>query len=170
MQGITESTARASPTNSHFNYTKLLSVFSEYANSANCMDGKSFVKLAKDTGLLDRKLTTTEVDIVFAKVKAKFERKITFDQFMHGLELLAEKKRVEPKVVRDKVSASKGPILNGTRTLSVKLHDDKSCYTGIYARGGPKIKDKPREINLDGDLCDRNNSTIDGRKKPTKNH
>ena len=43
------------------------------------MDGKSFVKLAKDTGLVDRKLTTTEVDIIFAKVKAKFERKITFD-------------------------------------------------------------------------------------------
>ena len=131
------------------------------------MDGKSFVKLAKDTGIVDRKLTTTDVDIVFAKVKAKFERKITFDQFMHGLEMLAEKKRVEVKAIRDKVASSKGPILNGTRTLSVKLHDDKSCYTGIYARGGPKVRDNPRVIKLEGDLCDRSNSTFDGRK-PTK--
>ena len=83
---------------------------------------------------------------------------------MRGLELLAKKKRVEPKAIRDRIAASKGPILNGTRTLSVKLHDDKSCYTGIYARGGPKIKDKPREINLNGELCDRSNSTFDGRK------
>ena len=64
MQGITESTVQASPTNSHFNYTKLLSVFSEYANGGNCMDGKSFVKLAKDTGLLDRKLTIVKKRIV----------------------------------------------------------------------------------------------------------
>ena len=66
--------------------------------------------------------------------------------------------------MRDKVASSKGPILNGTRTMSVKLHDDKSCYTGIYARGGPKVRDNPRVIKLEGDLCDRSNSTFDGRK------
>ena len=43
------------------------------------MDGKSFAKLAKDTKLLDRKLTVTEVDLTFAKVKAKFDRRISFE-------------------------------------------------------------------------------------------
>ena len=56
------------------------------------MDGKSFAKLAKDTKILDKRLTITDVDLTFAKVKAKADRRISFDQFVHGLELLAEKK------------------------------------------------------------------------------
>lgn len=43
------------------------------------MEGKSLVKLAKDTGLLDSKsLTATDVDLIFAKVKTKGAKKITF--------------------------------------------------------------------------------------------
>lgn len=33
------------------------------------MDGKTFAKLAKDCHLLDKKLTSTDVDLSFAKVK-----------------------------------------------------------------------------------------------------
>lgn len=42
------------------------------------MDGKTFAKLTKDCGLLDKKLTPTDVDLIFAKVKDKTARKITF--------------------------------------------------------------------------------------------
>ncbi len=42
------------------------------------MDGKTFAKFAKDAKILDKKLTTTDVDLTFAKVKAKAERKISF--------------------------------------------------------------------------------------------
>ena len=53
------------------------------------------------------------------------------------------------------ILASKGPKLKGTKTRSVRLFDDKSLYTGIYGRGGAKIRDEPRVINLDGDLVTR---------------
>jgi hypothetical protein len=43
------------------------------------MDGKTFAKFAKDCGILDKKLTTTDIDLTFAKVKAKDARKINFD-------------------------------------------------------------------------------------------
>lgn len=33
------------------------------------MDGKTFAKVSKDCHLLDKKLTTTDVDLIFAKVK-----------------------------------------------------------------------------------------------------
>jgi len=33
------------------------------------MDGKTFAKFAKDTAILDKKLTATDVDLIFAKVK-----------------------------------------------------------------------------------------------------
>jgi len=42
------------------------------------MDGKTFAKLAKDCKILDKKLTATDIDLVFAKVKTKELRKIDF--------------------------------------------------------------------------------------------
>jgi hypothetical protein len=53
------------------------------------MEGKQFAKLVKDTGLLDKKLTTTDVDLIFAKIKDKAARKITYPEFEMGLDLLA---------------------------------------------------------------------------------
>lgn len=42
------------------------------------MDGKTFAKLAKDCKVLDKKLTATDIDLIFAKSKTSAERKITF--------------------------------------------------------------------------------------------
>jgi len=43
------------------------------------MEGKTLAKVAKDCKLLDKKLTATDIDLIFAKVKAKAERRITFE-------------------------------------------------------------------------------------------
>jgi hypothetical protein len=58
----------------------LQQVFTSFAGGQT-MDGKSFAKLAKDCKLLDKKLTATDIDLYFAKIKDKTERKITFAQF-----------------------------------------------------------------------------------------
>lgn len=58
------------------------------------MDGKVFAKMAKDCKLLDKKLTNTDVDLIFAKVKDKAARKITFAQFKEGVKLMADKKKI----------------------------------------------------------------------------
>lgn len=42
------------------------------------MDGKTFAKMAKDTKILDKHLTATDIDLIFAKVKDKAARKINF--------------------------------------------------------------------------------------------
>ena len=34
-----------------------------------------------------------------------------------------------------------GPILKGTKVDDVRLHDDKTLYTGVYAHGGPSTVD-----------------------------
>lgn len=65
------------------------------------MEGKSFAKMAKDCGLLDKKCTATDIDLIFAKVKDKTERRITFPQFEAGLALIAEKKGVSVDQVRE---------------------------------------------------------------------
>ena len=42
------------------------------------MDGKTFAKMAKDCKILDKKLTATDIDLIFAKVKDKTARRITY--------------------------------------------------------------------------------------------
>lgn len=68
------------------------------------MDGKSLAKLAKDCKLIDnKKLSATDVDLAFAKVKAKTERRITFDQFVQAIQLFADKKQVDISALKDKI-------------------------------------------------------------------
>jgi hypothetical protein len=56
------------------------------------MEGKAFAKLCKDNKLLCKAVTPTDVDLIFAKVKAKGQRKINFEEFIKGLDLIAAKK------------------------------------------------------------------------------
>ncbi|MEQ2245634.1 Tubulin polymerization-promoting protein member 3 [Ilyodon furcidens] len=57
------------------------------------MNGKNFAKICKDCQIIDGKnVTTTDVDIVFSKVKAKSARVITFEQFNQALIELAPKR------------------------------------------------------------------------------
>ncbi|GLD60775.1 tubulin polymerization-promoting protein family member 3-like isoform X1 [Lates japonicus] len=57
------------------------------------MNGKNFAKLCKDCHVTDGKnVTTTDVDIVFSKVKAKSARVITFEQFNQAMTELAPKR------------------------------------------------------------------------------
>jgi hypothetical protein len=115
----------------------LQQVFASYNGTNKTMEGKSFAKLAKDTKILDKKVTATDIDLIFAKVKDKAERKITFEQFQKGLELIAEKKGVSVDQLHESILSVGGPQFSGTQAEKVKFHDDKSLYTGVYAQGGP---------------------------------
>lgn len=67
------------------------------------MEGKVFAKMAKDCKLIDKNCTATDIDLIFAKVKDKSERRITFAQFENGLTHIAEKKKVSLDDVKGKV-------------------------------------------------------------------
>lgn len=82
---------------------------------------------------------------------------------MTALCYCAEKKQVGEDAVISKVAASKGPVLKGTRAEKVALHDDKSLYTGVYAKGGPTNVDTDKYRHLD-QLLDRSDADVRGRK------
>lgn len=86
--------------------------------------------------MLTAKFTRTDADLIFAKVKGKGARKITFSQFEKALEEVAKRKGVETSEIISAVQSSTGPQYRGTQADSVKWHDDKSLYTGVYAHGG----------------------------------
>jgi hypothetical protein len=142
---------------------QLQKTFNDYCGAGQTtMDGKGFAKLAKDTKLLDKKLTTTDVDLAFSKIKERTARRITFDQFLAGLALFAEKKQVGVDAVYAKVGASQGPVLRGTQAEAVRFHDDKDQYTGVHAHGGPSTVDNPNQT-LEG-LLDRSDADVRGVK------
>lgn len=145
----------------------LRGVFDKFADKVGELDGRSFVKLCKDAKLVDKNFTTTDVDLIFARVKPKGGRKINFSTFENfALPEVAKKKKVEVTEIVDKITACEGPSLNNvTRTDSVRFHDDKSTYTGVHAHGGPTTVDRGRNMVSDiSEIADRSSCDVRGVK------
>ena len=142
----------------------LQSVYVKFCGVKAEMDGKTFAKVAKDTKLLDKKLTTTDVDLIFAKIKDKTLRTITFDQFKKGVESFASKKGITFDDCVNLILSINGPQFAGTKADYVKFHDDKALYTGVHANGGPDIGGGGKITDL-SQLADRSGADVRGVKK-----
>jgi hypothetical protein len=141
-------------------------VFNSFSAGKAEMSNKEWLKVNKDCGLLDKKYTTTDVDINFSKIKTKTSKNISFQQFVDGLKLASEKKGLDFEKLKEMVCSSSGPIFKGTKADFVKFHDDKSLYTGVYANGGPtNVDTKNGKISDISQLCDRTSANVRGVKK-----
>ena len=130
------------------------------------MSNKEWLKVNKDCGLIDKKYTSTDVDLNFSKVKTKASKNLTYEQFVEGLKHAAEKKGVDFDKIKEQVCHSSGPVFKGTKADYVKFHDDKNLYTGVYAKGGPtNVDSKGGQISDISQLCDRSGADIRGIKK-----
>jgi len=136
-------------------------------NSAGQIDNNMFSKLCKECGIVNKQVTTTDVDITFAKVKPKGLRKLDWAGFNEALALLAQKrfpsanKETSLSQLKALISSSKGPQANATKADFVKFHDDKSTYTGVYAKGGPTNVDNTITLS---NLLDRSSADARGVK------
>lgn len=139
-------------------------IFKSFTGGKAEMANKEFAKLNKDCHLIDRKYTSTDVDLVFTKVKDKTAKVINFSQFSKAIELIAQKKGVDATVVTEAICKTGGPTFTGTKTDYVKFHDDKNLYTGVYAQGGPTNVDKANVKDI-SNLCDRTGADVRGVKK-----
>ncbi|PNH01808.1 hypothetical protein TSOC_012287, partial [Tetrabaena socialis] len=78
--------------------------------------------------------------------KPKGARRLSFDSFLSALAECAERRGSSLEgIVRD-ILACEGPIARATKTDNVRLHDDKSTYTGMYAKGGPKVAQESHDL------------------------
>jgi hypothetical protein len=126
------------------------------------MDNAKFAKLCRDS-FNDKKFTGTDADLIFTKTKAPGARKIRFTEFRDkALPQIAAKKGIDVDSLVEKLCGSAGPSSSGTKADAVKFHDDKSLYTGVYARGGPTNVDKDK-LSLAGIVSDHNALTCDVR-------
>jgi hypothetical protein len=103
------------------------------------MDNKKFSKMCKETKIMNKSCTSTDVDIVFTKVKTKGQRVITFDQCCEALNDLAKKRFKGDDNGQEKcfeLMAGKTPGSTGTtktsKTGGVEKMTDTSQYTGAH--------------------------------------
>ncbi|KAJ3031848.1 hypothetical protein HDV00_008104 [Rhizophlyctis rosea] len=128
------------------------------------MDGAKFAKFCRDNKLITKTLTSTDVDIIFNKVKPKGARKIDWQTFLEALRLVGEKKTGKKgdeafdTVVGQLLRAGKGPVSSGTVPQNDAVIDrmtDTSMYTGTHklrfdAEGhgrGLEGRDQPSKTN-----------------------
>mmetsp|Transcript_24067 Transcript_24067/g.70914 ORF Transcript_24067/g.70914 Transcript_24067/m.70914 type:complete len:158 (-) Transcript_24067:376-849(-) len=125
------------------------------------MTSRNFVKMAKDTGIVDKKLTLTVLDLSFTKAARAQAgsldtswggKRINFQQFLLALGHCAEARGVSVDALAAKLikGAQAGPKLNGTTATgggAAKFYDDKSQWTATAKNGGPTKIDKSDFLN-----------------------
>ena len=105
------------------------------------------------------------VKLIFAKVKTKAEKRIVENQMLEGLRLCAQKKKMDLDALLQSIKTD-GPQFKGTKTEKVALHDDRSKYTGVYARGGPTNVDVKVGVVTDlSQLTNRKEANVRGVNK-----
>ncbi|XP_033107757.1 tubulin polymerization-promoting protein family member 2-like [Anneissia japonica] len=120
-------------------------VFQEYAcfgrpGKTSDITSKNFAKMIKEKGLMDKKLNSTEIDMIFTKAKAGPGNKVlTFAQFENALSMVAKSKygnEAEVEKVKSKILEGSGPSTAGTtgvsKTGGVTKLTDSSHYTGSH--------------------------------------
>ena len=142
----------------------LKSIFQSFANGKSEMESKQFSKLVKECKLIDKKFTNNDVDIVFAKVKVKGLKTITFADFEKALGEIAKKKGTTKDAIAATIQSHGAATYKGTKADYVKFHDDKNLYTGVYARGGPSTVDAGRGgmVSDISQTCNRSAADVRG--------
>jgi hypothetical protein len=141
------------------------------------MDGSKWAKFCRDNNLIVGKVTTTEVDIIFNKVKVKAARKITFGEFQAALRVIAAHRypSLNPTAQFNKIGAhicqsESGPSTNSSTKLSndpvVLRLTDTTKYTGTskerFDADGKGINFQEKKSNSLADLADRKPAYIRG--------
>ena len=127
--------------------------FDEYSvfggtNAGVGLSAKNFAKLCADSGLVDRKLSRTQLDLIFMRSVDRGAKKLKWMQFLQALELCAATRRIGVEKVQELIMACAGPSLNRPSVSEpVRLHDDKALYTGVHVVGGPSTVDN--KVTLD---------------------
>ncbi|NXS63312.1 TPPP2 protein, partial [Brachypteracias leptosomus] len=117
-------------------------IYGDTSASGNDTTGKNFSKMCKECGVMDGKaVTSTDVDIVFNKVKTKGARTITFDEFQQAMKELCVK-HFKGKLPDEALQAvyglieGKEPSSTGTTKTTkaggVERLTDMSKYTGSH--------------------------------------
>ncbi|EDO07202.1 p25-alpha family protein [Babesia bovis T2Bo] len=121
--------------------SELHQIYQHYINkSTGQLEGRMFVKIFKQANLLDQKLNTNDLDIIFVKHRTKGSRTMDFSGFEKAIQAAAVALGIDYQEIVERVLKAGAPVYAGTETLPVRFYDDKNSYTGVHAHGGPSVK------------------------------
>lgn len=116
--------------------------FSKYGDTKSngtTLTTKQFSKLCKETKIMNKACTSTDIDIVFAKVKTTGQKVINFDEFCNALKDLAKKRFPKADNGFDKciellngVTPGNAGTTKTSKTGGVAKMTDTSQYTGAH--------------------------------------
>ncbi|XP_012666763.1 tubulin polymerization-promoting protein family member 2-like [Otolemur garnettii] len=112
-------------------------VLGDSSSSGAEINNKNFSKLCQDCGITDGKtVTSTDVDTVFNKVKAKDAGTITFQRFTEAMKDLSQKRFKEKSPDQGledifKLMEGKNPATTGVAS-AMDQHTDTRKYTGSH--------------------------------------
>jgi hypothetical protein len=89
------------------------------------MDGRKFAKFAKDTHLIDKKCTSTDIGLIFTRVKLKGKRTINFTTFQNAVRQIAIKKGRTYQELIMTASSAGGP---GTTNVTKVAGGDQTRF------------------------------------------
>ncbi|TPX65886.1 hypothetical protein CcCBS67573_g08005 [Chytriomyces confervae] len=136
--------------------------------SGSTMDGAKWAKFARDCNLIDNKrVTSTDIDIIFNKVKAKSARRIDWEEFQVAVKLVAGKKYPKmheqdayTKTIYDACILSNGPVARATTVKNDPVLDrltDVSGYTGTHKN---RFDSAGRGLGLNGRVTGKSTDTL----------
>lgn len=102
--------------------------FNSFAGgNAAAMTGEKWVKILRDSGLLEKYgKGTTEADLVFSKVKMPNARVLNYEDFLLAVECIAETCFNAPYYdVAEMLLHCEGPKASGTRAEACRFYDEK---------------------------------------------
>ena len=102
--------------------------FNSFAGgNAAAMTGEKWVKILRDSGLLEKYgKGTTEADLVFSKVKMPNARVLNYEDFLLAVECIAETCFDAPYYdVAEMLLHCEGPKASGTRAEACRFYDEK---------------------------------------------
>jgi len=113
--------------------------------SGKDMDCSEFGKFCKDCNMLGPKFAQGDIAVTFARVLPRGQRRVTLKRGFDGFSmydkllcLVAEKKECTTDYLFELIAS--GVLKTGAAPMDVRLHDDKTTYTGAAAITGYGVK------------------------------
>jgi hypothetical protein len=124
------------------------------------MDSRTFVKMMKDTKILNSKtFTNVDADLAFTRARTKLgpsAKSIPYELFRESCVVdIAEKKGCTAADILFELSRAEGPVLNGTTQVdNVRLHDApvRRGSTGVVNTSIPKLDEIKKSATKHDDL------------------
>jgi len=109
----------------------LRATYRAFQREGGGLTNREFAKLCEDSGLVhETRFLKGDADIIFAKLQ---QQKLNWEKFQEAVKLISERKKQQLEDIMLQIAQCSGPNLKCTQPDEVRLHDDKTTYTGTHA-------------------------------------